>query len=445
MRRAPAALAVIACCGSAACTGPELPDHLSRSEHVRYFSRGNDVSVCPALLDEMEEHGRVISDALGTAQTMVTYYKFRDRSDFEKNAGCPEGSAGCALNATTRTPLALDRHELIHAYLAPYGLPPPLLGEGAAVALSCEHYPRPTGSWRDAYAADTLSRARYSGGGWLAGYLLHEYAKSRFLDLYGSVQVNATADQFAKVFAEIYEMPLDTVWTNATSGPQQPRYCPWECSRPAVPADGAMHALSAVCASGTTQMTVDVPDEGVTRWLLDGDAHLSVQSCDGNEEPLADIVGGNGVGALLAPLKAGKYFINATLYEADPPRPPMLSVEPHALAALSSGACATAAPVTDDVSRYQNLTLFFPSSDTPQFTTFAMGRDDVAVLNWSSDDPSAQGNDCVTCDVATCTPYGTAGGLGTATPTGQVLGVPPGPAMTANIFWFPTSSPDAGM
>src|SRR5438477_8385794 len=152
MRRAPMTLAVIACLGATAC-GPDLPDRLWRSDNVRYFSRADDDGVCPAILDELEQHGQVIADVLMLHfRTTVSYYKFNGVDDFTQHADCGPEAKACAPNATVRSPVDFDRHELIHAYLSPVGRPPWLLAEGAAVALSCQSYPRPTGSWHDAYA-----------------------------------------------------------------------------------------------------------------------------------------------------------------------------------------------------------------------------------------------------------------------------------------------------
>src|SRR5204863_6949948 len=166
MRRVAFAVVIAAGLPSLAC-GPNLPDRMWRSDNVRYFSRAGDDGICPAIVDELEEHGAVIADALRIARTEVSYYKFGSLDDFAANADCGSGVAACAPNATVRSPAGFDRHELIHAYLSPYGRPPWLIAEGAAVTLSCQHYPRPTGSWRDAYAADHASLSLYGAGGWL--------------------------------------------------------------------------------------------------------------------------------------------------------------------------------------------------------------------------------------------------------------------------------------
>ena len=293
MRRAPVAVSLIVCLGGVAC-GPKLPDRLWRSEHVRYFTRAGDDSVCPAMLGQMEEHAQVIGDALGIERPLVTYYKYPDEIDFDAYAECGDGASACARNAAVYSTDAFDRHELIHAYLAPYGLPPRLFIEGAAVALSCQHYPRPTGSWRDALTADRSSPQLYGAGGWLVSYLMRMFRKTWFVNLYGSLQINATADEIDAVFRSIYGMALDDVWAAAIGGRQAPVLCPWECGRPAFEADGQPHPIVPVCGHGTKQLTADVSGGGVTRWLINGDGQFSIGSCEGNDYPLAGLSAGNG-------------------------------------------------------------------------------------------------------------------------------------------------------
>jgi hypothetical protein len=444
MRRAPAAVLVVtvaAACLGAAC-GPDLPDRLWRSEHVRYFSRPGDQSVCPALLDVLEEHGQVIADRLGIEHTIVTYYKYDGVDDFQKSSECGPKAAACAPNATARSPSDFDRHELVHAYLAPYGRPPALLMEGAAVALSCEHYPRPTGSWRDALAYDRLSQEFYGAGGWLVSYLLRMFRKTWFVNLYGGLQVNATADEIADVFTDIYGMSLDDVWAAAIGGRQEPMNCPWECSRPAFTADGQPHPLAAPCGRGSLQLTVDVPGEGVTRWLLDGVAGVTVRSCDGYDSPLTALSSGAGTSALLAPLVTDTYFLDIGI---GGDAPPSLSVDTNALQALSSFDCGAAPVVPDDLSRYDNLILFHPSSVGPQFTAFAGGTARAATVFMTAEGSTTPGSVCRSCDPQTCATAPIGGGLGTDTPAGTVLSIPPNAAMTTTIHWFDGPPPDGGV
>jgi hypothetical protein len=430
MRRAPVALSLLVCVGGAAC-GPNLPDRLWRSEHVHYYTRADDNSVCPGVLDEVEEHAQVIGDALGIERPLVTYYKYDDEVELAAYADCSKNRWDCGRNATVSSTDAFDRHQLIHAYLGPYGLPPPLFMEGAAVALSCEHYPRPTGSWRDALMAGSSSQRLYGAGGWLVGYLMRMFRKTWFVNLYGSLQSNATADEIDAVFRRIYNMSLDDVWATAIGGRQAPVLCPWECGRPAFQADGQPHPITPVCGAGATQLTVDVPGGGVTRWLIDGEGGMKVGSCDGNDQPLAVVVSSRGgaTGALLAPFVAGKYFVDATV---DIGGTAALSVDTNALPALSSVDCTAPTAVPDDLSLYGSLALFYPSSVGSQFTTFAHGSDRRATLLVTADDQSATASACATCDAGTC---GSAHAGGSASPfwTGALLSVPPGPALMAWI------------
>ena len=119
------------------------------------------------------------------------------------------------------------------------------------MALSCERYPAADRrSWRDALRRRTgPSPAAYAAGGWLVGYLLRMFPGRLRDTLYGNVQINATADEFAQVFEDIYEMPIDDVWAAAISVQQAPMHCPWECARPAFAADGRRARSRPLCGA----------------------------------------------------------------------------------------------------------------------------------------------------------------------------------------------------
>jgi hypothetical protein len=436
MRRARLVFAVLAGAGalaSAGC-GPDLPERYWRSEHVRYFSRETDTAVCPAILDEIEEHGAVIADALLIERTVVTYYKFDGGEDFDKNSECGDIASACAANATARSPDEFDRHELVHAYLAPYGRPPRLLLEGAAVALSCGRYRRPTGSWRDAYAAPRNSLEPYAAGGWLVGYLLRMFP-GRLLPLfYKSVAASATPDEFARIFEEIYEMPLDDVWAAAISVPQVPTRCPWECERPAFELDGLPRTLEPVCGSGSLQLSVDLPEGGVTRWRLDGDGRASIRSCDGNEEPAGRISGAGDVGVMVAPLVSGHYFLDVVVGQGGTPA---LSASNDPDGASMSFACASAPVLPDDLATLSRLSIFYPSSDASRFTGFGTAAGRLGQMQVQSEDPYASAALCNSCGSPTCssiTGYQSTGGM---IGPGWVVDVAPGPALTAHFSWPP--------
>jgi hypothetical protein len=434
MRRVPLTLAAVACLGGAAC-GPDLPDRLWRSENIRYFSRPGDTDVCPAILGQLEEHGQVITELLGLQRTTVSYYKFDGLDDFESNAECGGGVGGCAPNSTVRSPVSFDRHELIHAYLAPYGRPPWLLTEGVAVALSCQHYPRPIGSWRDAYALPHSSTELYGAGGWLVGYMLRMFPGHWLSELYQTLAANASADQFAEAFEKQYGLPLDGVWAAAIGGPRAPMRCIWECGRPEFALDQPARALAAPCASGSVQLSFDLPAGSVTRWRMEGGGRFFVRSCDGYDEPRTAVSGtGSGPGELLAPLDAGKYFIEAVV-EAN--AAPTLAATTNTLPGLWSFDCAIAPTVPDDLSGLGSLSVFYPSSVGTQFTALATGTDRTTSFMVVSDDPTAPVDLCTSCDPQSCSRANREHAIGLqALSPGTTLSVPPGPARTAMFYWF---------
>jgi hypothetical protein len=442
MVRAPvalSALAVVTCLGGAAC-GPDLPQRMWRSDDVRYFSRDTDDTVCPAILQELERHGQVIADALMLQdRTLVSYYKFEDSADFVSHAECGPDAEACAPNATVRSSLDFDRHELIHAYLSPVGRPPWLLAEGAAVALSCEAYPRPTGSWRDLYNLPHSSYDLYGAGGWLVGELLAMFPARQLPWLYGALAINATADQFATTVKDIYGMDLDLIWAAAIGGPGQPMHCPWECGASGELAigeqaiDGQAHALTPVCGGGSLQLAATVANSGLSRWRIDGAGEFKLQSCAGNESSRVEVSGRTGPGELIVPVTGGDYFIDATV---DTGGTPTLSASVTQGEGLSWSDCSLAPSLADDLSTFSTLSLFYPSSGTPQYTSFATGTNDPhGVLALSSWDMSVTASLCASCDPQTCSPTSRNNSLMTfPLPPGSVLGVPAGPALTASFL-----------
>jgi hypothetical protein len=439
MRRARLVLGVIAgagALGGGVGCGPDLPERYWRSEHVRYFSRDSDTSVCPAILDEIEEHGAVIAGALLIERPVVTYYKFDGEEDFDAHAECGAIAEACAFNATARSTLDFDRHELVHAYLSPYGRPPWLLVEGAAVALSCKRYPRPTGSWRDAYAAPHPSIEQYAGGGWLVGYLLRMFPGRLLPRLYKQAPSNASADQFARIFEDIYEMKLDDVWAAAISVPQVPMWCPWECERPAFAVDGLPRTLEPVCGTGSLQLSVDLPASGVTRWRIEGDGRVYLRSCDGNEEPTGAISGAGDVGLMVAPLLSGRYFLDAVVGTGGTPA---LSGSVDTNGEAASFSCASAPALPDDLATLSRLSIFYPSSQASQFTGFATAAGRLGqMIVQSADDADAPAALCNSCGSPTCSSvsgYEVAGGARIG--PGWVVDVPPGAPRTAHFSWPP--------
>ncbi|HEY5958105.1 MAG TPA: hypothetical protein VIV60_16190, partial [Polyangiaceae bacterium] len=119
----------------------DLPNDRSwESEHFRYHVRDGDERACEAVLEQLEQHFELTRTYLGfpwSGDRKIEYYKFRDNADYSSNSGCPVDSGSCALQSTVFSPDTLNEHELIHAYLAPLGLPPAFFVEGVASVMAC--------------------------------------------------------------------------------------------------------------------------------------------------------------------------------------------------------------------------------------------------------------------------------------------------------------------
>ena len=120
-------------------------------------------------------------------------------------AGLPDG---CTLGTTVESPLGLDPHELVHAYLSSTGFPPTVLVEGVAVALACQSSlfaQKPTQTWDQlASAGYGAGDAVYYAGTWLVGYLLDVYGPRSFLTLYRTLSSTADAATMDAAFRTIY-------------------------------------------------------------------------------------------------------------------------------------------------------------------------------------------------------------------------------------------------
>lgn len=408
--------------------GQDLPERTWSSEHVRYFSRSDDTSVCPAILTLLEDHARSISTAIGIEIGAVSYYKFNGLDDFGRNSPC-EDAVGCAGGASVYSPASFDRHELIHAYMIQFGLPPWLLVEGTAVALSCQRHPRPTGTWQSAFEAHRRAPELYGAGGWLVGHLLRTYGAESFVRLYSSVPNDADTETFATMFADIYSVSLNDAWTAATSGPDVPLFCPWECGRPGFALDVGPIAITPTCGAGTEQLTFAVPMQQTTRWIIDGDARFSIRSCQGRDEPGVAVSGSSGPAGLLAPLQEGRYFIDVAV---EPDGTPTISGASDG-AGLHASTCEAALPVPEDLWGLSSTAIFYGGGEGEQFSLLSTGTARRGSLSSTTETVSL----CSGCDLASCETVRPEAplmidGIG----AGAILRVPAGPGTTLRFHWF---------
>jgi len=295
----------------------DLPaDRRWTSAHFDYLTRASDDAICPDVLGPLEDHFAELQGYLGFEWPVgqkVTYEKFVDGVDFAGHQSCGGDPGGCALGTTVESPLGLDPHELVHAYLSSSGFPPTVLVEGVAVTLACQSSlfaEKPTQTWAElASAGYGAGDAVYYAGAWLVGYLLDVYGPRSFLTLYRTLSSTADSATMDAAFRTIYGVSLSAIWT-AAIGESQPRnVCIWQCSRPPLALDGLPVDTSGVCGvEGALPFTL--ASESTISLATTG-ADISVRPCGQAALPNTSFNGALGHDVLaLYDLPAGSYFLD---------------------------------------------------------------------------------------------------------------------------------------
>jgi hypothetical protein len=421
--------------GLVACTNDQnLPSDRSwQATHFDYRTRDSDSTVCPDVLGPLEDHFSVLQGYLGfewPAGQRVTYYKFLDSADFSAHADCGAGAGGCAPGPTVRSTTGLDTHELVHAYLAGTGHPPPILVEGVAVVLSCtaDSYaiPKPIQTW-DQLAAVAYSPSDtvtvYATGAWLVGYLLDAFGPEAFLTLYRALPPAGDAAAMDAAVQSIYGQTLSAIWTAAV-GENQPRNsCVWQCSRPAVALDGVAFDTSPGVCGVDEERTFVTTSETPISFLGKGSAY-GLGPC-GRSNPPRDVLNGGLAGGLLAlyDLPADSYYLQYS------PAPGTMTPIGDASAALNP-VCASAT----DVAALSAPTFFVtvPSTSANWFMPLppplADGKPPLVQSVLTATTPSL----CGSCDAASCSDASKAG----AWTTGAVANLPTDPTVPFSRFIF---------
>jgi hypothetical protein len=295
----------------------DLPDDVVwTSPHFAYHSRTGDQSVCEDIAEKLEQHFSSIQTTIGfdwPAGRTIHYYKFPTRDDFVANSPCPAGSAACTESNHVYSYRVFEQHELVHAYLWPLGLPPPLITEGAAVALSCSQTisSTPSLSLQDALRVpDALSDQRvYDTGGRLVRFLLATYGAESFLRFYSHLGAGSTFDTLDHLMRATFGAGAEEIWQETLATPAN---CPppFECSRDALPLDGTLTEIRPTCGlfrdarTFTLAATADI--------AITSSALLLVASCDAINFSAIRVTsanpGGQQVG--LVTLKQGHYYLD---------------------------------------------------------------------------------------------------------------------------------------
>ena len=388
----------------------DLPnDQTWESAHYRYHIRKGDQSACEDVLVQLERKFEIMVGYLGLAWPegkKVDYYKFRDQNDYWNNAPCPKTSASCTEDSSVMSAYVLQEHELIHAYLAPFGFPPSFFIEGAAVALSCDSpWDERSGKagWQDVVTLTSHDiNDVYKTGGWFVGHLLDHYGPAPFLVFYDRLKESASAEDIALTFQEIYGESLDAVWDAATAAGRRVGCVNlWACQGPPLVLDGSPQTLGQACDGSDSNRTfVLASDTDLMMSYSRTHTYVPIR-CDS-----ATFIGVSGhytgvaQPATLAHVTAGTYFVRAVM-ETSGTVP---------IRALSSGAfvrdCAQAQPVdlgTSEFTKERGLDLTIPNDGQPWFVKLNVPIDWVF---WFAGTASEHVMVCLDCgDPSKCQPF----------------------------------------
>jgi hypothetical protein len=269
------ALAAFAALSLTAChpSGFEFKDGAYHSAHFDYLFHADDTTVCPDVMDSLEQHEEVLASYLGIDETTlprVTYFKLRDANEYRSRNNVGRDAAANAGRDFVVSPLPFDEHELLHAItLGAWGYSAGFLEEGIAVALSCnpaavEVTSRPYRDWappNDAipdesdpwsialcYAGicPTIAQlydvyapgfAGYAAAGAVTTYLLDTAGAGKFRQLWASVSLSTSAADFSGALKNIYGFSLDDVWQILLTTRHRPCAPVWMCSLPQITND----------------------------------------------------------------------------------------------------------------------------------------------------------------------------------------------------------------
>jgi hypothetical protein len=263
-------LAALGVLGLTTChpTGFELKGSAYHSAHFDYLFHADDTTVCPDVMDSLEQHQALLASYLGVDEDTlprVTYFKMGDAKEYHERSTFGETAGGNAGQDFVVSSLPFDEHELTHTItLGGWGPSVLFLEEGIAVALSCdpagiELTNQPYSHWvasndaipyesNPAYVAlytgntsptigqlfDVNSTAGYAAAGAVTTYLIDSADVEKFRRLWASVSSSSSEADFSVALWNIYGFSLDEVWQTLQTTRHRPCAPVWMCSLPPI-------------------------------------------------------------------------------------------------------------------------------------------------------------------------------------------------------------------
>ncbi len=250
-------------------TGFEFKGTTYHSEHFDYLFHPDDATVCPDVIDSLEQHEALLANYLGIDETTlprVTYFKMRDDGEYVDRAIVGESGAESGPRYVV-SPMPFDEHELMHTItLGAWGYSSRFLMEGIATALSCEPSAvevtnQPYTNWwalddtipyesnpaelalydgkniltiEQLYDLGATGSAGYAAAGAVTTYLIDSAGVDKFRQLWASVSESASATNLSAALQNIYGFSLDDVWQTLQTTRHRPCAPVWMCSLPPI-------------------------------------------------------------------------------------------------------------------------------------------------------------------------------------------------------------------